>query len=47
MELKEVNILHAGASFGELALISDNVQRTATIIAKTDCEFAVIEKENY
>jgi cAMP-dependent protein kinase regulator len=23
------------------------VQRTATIIAKTDCELAVMEKENY
>ncbi|CAK68447.1 unnamed protein product (macronuclear) [Paramecium tetraurelia] len=45
-ELKEVNILKAGASFGELALIND-AKRTATIVAKEDCVFAVMEKHHY
>lgn len=45
-DLKEVNILKSGASFGELALLND-VKRTATIIAKEDCVFAVIDKQNY
>ncbi|CAD8147584.1 unnamed protein product [Paramecium pentaurelia] len=46
-ELKEVNILKAGNSFGELALLNDNAKRTATIIAKEDCMFAVMEKHHF
>lgn len=42
-DVKEVNILKAGSSFGELALIND-AKRTATVIAKEDCIFAVMEK---
>ncbi|CAD8113750.1 unnamed protein product [Paramecium primaurelia] len=45
-ELKEVNTLRAGIGFGELALINDS-KRTATIIAKEDCVFAVMEKHHY
>lgn len=45
-ELKEVNVLKVGSSFGELALIND-AKRTATIVAKEDCIFAVMEKHNY
>ena len=41
-----MNILKAGASFGELALIND-AKRTATIVAKEDCIFAVMEKHHY
>jgi len=44
--LKEVNTLRAGIGFGELALINDS-KRTATIIAKEDCVFAVMEKHHY
>ncbi|CAD8172121.1 unnamed protein product [Paramecium octaurelia] len=46
-ELKEVNILKAGNSFGELALLNDNAKRTATIIAKEDCMLAVMEKHHF
>lgn len=46
-ELKQVNVLSAGTSFGELALLNDNVYRTATIIALTDCQFAVMNKKSY
>ena len=46
-DLKEVNQLRAGASFGELALLNDNAKRTATIIAKEDCDFAVMDKNSY
>ncbi|CAD8097040.1 unnamed protein product [Paramecium sonneborni] len=46
-ELKEVNVLKAGNSFGELALLNDNAKRTATIIAKEDCMLAVMEKHHF
>ena len=46
-ELKEVNILRAGNSFGELALLNDNAKRTATIICREDCVFAVMEKQHF
>ena len=42
----EVAILPTGESFGELALIS-NKPRAATIRAKEDCHFAVLEKSDY
>jgi len=43
----------AGSTFGDIALRIDNsnpdrvVRRAATIIAKTHCIFALINKENY
>ena len=43
---KEVAILPAGTSFGELALISHK-PRAATIRAKVDSHFAVLEKADY
>lgn len=46
-ELKEVNVLKAGNSFGELALLNDNAKRTATIIAKEDCILAIMEKHHF
>lgn len=46
-QLKEVNILRAGNSFGELALLNDNAKRTATIISKEDCIFATMEKHHF
>ena len=42
----EVEQLPPESSFGELALIS-NKRRSATIRAKTDCYFAILEKEDY
>ena len=42
----EVAQLHTGQSFGELALIY-NCQRSASIIAKTVCHFAVLGKDDY
>lgn len=45
-ELIEVNTLNTGASFGELALLS-NKPRAATIICKEDCHFAVLEKDDF
>lgn len=42
----EVNELGVGDSFGELALINDR-PRMATIICKEDCEFAILERDQY
>ncbi|CAI2376116.1 unnamed protein product [Moneuplotes crassus] len=39
--------LPPGVGFGELALISKNSKRAATIRAATDCNFAVLEKQDY
>ena len=44
--LTQVNILSTGASFGELALLSHK-PRAATIICREDCDFAVLEKEDF
>ena len=46
MNYQEIIVLPAGASFGELALIS-NKPRAATIRAKEDWHFAVLEKQDY
>ena len=46
LNYKEVAVLNVGASFGELALIS-NKPRAATIRAKEDSHFAVLEKYDY
>lgn len=41
-----VNTVHSGAGFGELALLS-NVLRTATIITREHCVFLSVDKTNY
>lgn len=46
VELQEVRQLLSGESFGELALITNNT-RAATVICKSDCHFAVLEKSDY
>ena len=43
---REVAQMIKGQSFGELALIYDQ-PRAASIQAKTDCHFAVLEKQSY
>jgi CRP-like cAMP-binding protein len=42
-----VGDLKRGTSFGELALISADTRRNATIICETDCVFAVLSKASY
>lgn len=44
--MKEIKILKAGFSFGELALI-ENKPRAATIICNEECGFAVLDKKNF
>ena len=44
--LTEIKTLGPGSSFGELALL-DNRLRSAMIICKEDCEFAVLDKNNF
>lgn len=39
-------VLDEGSSFGELALISDK-SRQATIQCLTDCDFAVLKKDDF
>ena len=39
--------LHAGDSFGELALAKGNKVRSASIVTKTPCEFIVIHHKEY
>jgi CRP-like cAMP-binding protein len=41
-----VGELHAGASFGELALLH-NTSRKATIVCKTSCQFLRVDKEDF
>lgn len=43
---REVRVLNTGEAFGELALIN-NKPRSATIVCKENCYFAVLEKEYY
>ena len=43
-EKQEVNVLKAGVSFGELALLNPNTKTTATVIAKEFCEFACMDR---
>lgn len=42
----QAKTLGTGAAFGELALITDQ-PRSATVVCKTQCSFAVLEKEDY
>ena len=44
--ITEIKILGSGDSFGELALIN-NQARSATIISKLECKFAVLDKINF
>ncbi len=44
--LNEVAEKLTGDSFGELALIEDK-PRTATIICKEECHFAILDRVNY
>ncbi len=39
--------LGQGKYFGEIALISKNFKRTATVVAKTECEMATLSKTDY
>ena len=45
-DFHEVKILKDGDSFGELALISKKT-RSASILCKEDCYFAVLEKKHF
>jgi CRP-like cAMP-binding protein len=42
----EVNVMKAGQSFGELALITEQ-PRNATVYCKTECHFLVLDKDDY
>ena len=44
--MQEVNVLKDGSHFGELALLND-APRTATIICKEDCDFAVLFRKDF
>lgn len=44
--MTDVKTLNTGAAFGELALM-DKKPRAATIICKSDCYFAVLEKSAF
>lgn len=43
---KVIETAVAGAIVGEMALIDDN-PRSATVVAKSDCEFLPIERERF
>lgn len=45
-DLKEIRVLKSGEAFGELALISKKT-RSASILAKEDCCFAVLDKKYF
>lgn len=44
--LREVKRLKTGDSFGEMALMK-NIPRSATVICKEECQFAVLNKVHY
>lgn len=44
--MTEYIILDDGKAFGEMALLND-APRGATILCKTDCHFAIINKDNF
>lgn len=47
-EMKKVAELETGKSFGELAIMEDAIKpRAATIIAKEDCYFGVLDRKTY
>jgi len=41
-----VETAEAGAIFGEMAMI-DDLKRSATVVAKTDCKFFAIERKRF
>lgn len=41
-----VDTYKSGRSFGELALLN-HTQRSATIVALEDCDFAILDRENF
>ena len=41
-----VDTFRSGRSFGELALLN-NTKRSATIVALEDCDFGILDKENF
>ena len=45
-QMIHITELKTGASFGELALINDD-PRAATVVCKTNCHFAYLEKADY
>ncbi|CAD8061408.1 unnamed protein product [Paramecium sonneborni] len=45
--LQEIKTLEQGDSFGELALIKDNLKATATVTTKSDCEFGCLTRKQY
>ncbi|KAM3143253.1 hypothetical protein pb186bvf_004585 [Paramecium bursaria] len=47
LKLQEIKFLEQGESFGELSLLKDNSRATATIITKTDSEFAILTRQQY
>ena len=44
--LKQISILKTGSYFGELALLNDSM-RTATIICREECDFAVLYRKDF
>ena len=46
-ELKEIKTLSSGDSFGEMGLLSERNNRTATIITKSHCDFVVLYKSDF
>uniref|UniRef100_A0A7S3KDF4 Cyclic nucleotide-binding domain-containing protein n=1 Tax=Euplotes crassus TaxID=5936 RepID=A0A7S3KDF4_EUPCR len=44
--MAEFIVLKGGQAFGEAALIN-NAPRSASILCKTDCHFAIMNKENF
>ena len=41
-----IEVCHAGDILGEMAVIDDS-PRSATVVARTDCEFAEIDKKRF
>lgn len=46
-DLVTINNMAAGELFGEIALLCDDYQRTATAVSKDGCELLVIEKATF
>lgn len=46
LDFVEVDEIHAGTGFGELALIKD-IPRSGSVQCVEDCELAILSKEDY